>query len=64
MSRRAFGLYGGMILSFGIGALIGALLTHAFDVRTIWVSAALIARAGVMFVLEKRSSRGPEVSVA
>ena len=42
-SWRAFSVYGGLILSFGTGALIGALLTHAFDVRAIWVSAALIA---------------------
>jgi uncharacterized membrane protein YoaK (UPF0700 family) len=63
-SWRAFGVYGGLILSFGTGALIGALLTHAFDVRAIWVSAALIAIAGVMFVVEKRSSARSEVSLA
>lgn len=55
-ARRAFGVYGGLILSFGTGALIGAVLTHAFDERAIWASAALIACAGVMFVVEKRTT--------
>jgi uncharacterized membrane protein YoaK (UPF0700 family) len=55
-SWRAFGVYGGLILSFAVGALIGALATEAFDVRAIGVSAALVAGAGVMFVLEKRAA--------
>lgn len=55
-SLRAFGVYGCLILSFGTGALIGAELNRALDVRAIWLPAGLIALAGVMFVLEQRST--------
>ena len=53
-SLRAFGVYGCLILSFATGALIGAEVTRALDVRAIWLPAALIVLAGVMFVLEQR----------
>ena len=57
-SLRAFGVYGCLILSFATGALIGAEVTRALDVRAIWLPAALIALAGVMFVLEQRTVDG------
>lgn len=58
-SRRGFGVYGCLILSFATGALVGAVMTEAFDVRAIWVPAALIAFTIVMFILEQRSRPRP-----
>jgi uncharacterized membrane protein YoaK (UPF0700 family) len=56
-SRRAFGVYGGLILAFASGALVGAFASQAFGVHAIWLPAALLAVTLCLFIIDERYMR-------
>jgi uncharacterized membrane protein YoaK (UPF0700 family) len=56
-SRRAFGVYGTLILAFGCGALIGAIASRAWGVHAIWLPAAFLAATLCLFIIDERHLR-------
>jgi uncharacterized membrane protein YoaK (UPF0700 family) len=53
-SRRAFGVYGALILAFASGALIGAITSRAWGVHAIWLAAGLLAVTLCLFIIDER----------
>jgi uncharacterized membrane protein YoaK (UPF0700 family) len=56
-SRKAFGIYAGLIGSFAGGAIAGAFATRALGPHAIWVPAGLLAVTLVLFVIDEREGR-------
>ncbi len=56
-SRRAFGVYGTLIVSFAIGALIGAFASRAWGVHAIWLPAGFLAFTLCLFIIDERHVR-------
>jgi uncharacterized membrane protein YoaK (UPF0700 family) len=56
-SRRAFGVYGTLILAFGGGALIGAIASRAWGVHAIWLPAGFLAATLCLFIIDERHLR-------
>ena len=52
-SRRAFGVYGTLILAFATGALIGAIASQAWEVRAIWLPAGFLAVTLCLFIIDE-----------
>jgi uncharacterized membrane protein YoaK (UPF0700 family) len=53
-SRRAFGVYGALILVFAAGALIGAVASLALGVHAIWLPAGVLAITLCLFIIDER----------
>ena len=53
-SRRAFGVYGALILAFAAGALIGAVASLALGVHAIWLPAGVLAITLCLFIIDER----------
>jgi uncharacterized membrane protein YoaK (UPF0700 family) len=56
-SRRAFGVYGSLILAFAVGALIGAIASRAWGVHAIWLPAGFLAITLCLFIIDERHLR-------
>lgn len=56
-SRRAFGVYGALIVAFALGALIGAIATRAWGVHAIWLPAGMLAVTLCLFIIDERHLR-------
>ena len=56
-SRRAFGVYGALILVFAAGALVGAVASLAMGVRAIWLPAGFLAVTLCLFIIDERHLR-------
>jgi uncharacterized membrane protein YoaK (UPF0700 family) len=56
-SRRAFGVYGSLIVAFAIGALIGAFASRAWGVHAIWLPAGFLAFTLCLFIIDERHLR-------
>ena len=56
-SRRAFGVYGALILAFAAGALIGAVASLALGVHAIWLPAGVPAITLCLFIIDERHLR-------
>ena len=56
-SRRAFGVYGALILAFAAGALIGAVASLALGVHAIWLPAGVLAITLCLFIIDERHLR-------
>jgi uncharacterized membrane protein YoaK (UPF0700 family) len=56
-SRRAFGVYGTLILAFASGALIGAIASRAWGVHAIWLPAGFLAVTLCLFIIDERRPR-------
>ena len=56
-SRRAFGVYGALILAFAFGALIGAIASRAWGVHAIWLPAGFLAVTLCLFIIDERHLR-------
>jgi uncharacterized membrane protein YoaK (UPF0700 family) len=56
-SRRAFGVYGALIVVFAVGALIGAFASRAWGVHAIWLSAGFLAFTLCLFIIDERRLR-------
>lgn len=56
-SRRAFGVYGTLIVAFAIGALIGAFASRAWGVHAIWLPAGFLAFTLCLFIIDERHVR-------
>jgi len=56
-SRRAFGVYGALILTFAAGALIGAVASLALGVHAIWLPAGVLAITLCLFIIDERHLR-------
>jgi uncharacterized membrane protein YoaK (UPF0700 family) len=56
-SRRAFGVYGALILAFGAGALVGAIASRAWGVHAIWLPAGFLAITLCLFIIDERHLR-------
>jgi uncharacterized membrane protein YoaK (UPF0700 family) len=54
-ARRAFGVYGTLIVAFTTGAIVGAVASLAWDVRAIWVPAAILAVTLCLFIIDERT---------
>ncbi len=54
-SRKAFGVYGALILAFASGALIGAIASRAWGVHAIWLPAGFLAVTLCLFIIDERS---------
>jgi uncharacterized membrane protein YoaK (UPF0700 family) len=53
-SRKAFGVYGALILAFASGALIGAIASRAWGVHAIWLPAGFLAVTLCLFIIDER----------
>jgi uncharacterized membrane protein YoaK (UPF0700 family) len=53
-SRKAFGIYGALILAFGSGALIGAIASRTWGVHAIWLPAGFLAVTLCLFIIDER----------
>jgi uncharacterized membrane protein YoaK (UPF0700 family) len=53
-SRRAFAIYGALIGSFAMGAVLGAIASRAWQVHAIWLASAMLA--ATLFLITRRSS--------
>ncbi len=53
-SRRAFGVYGALIVTFASGALIGAYASRAWGVHAIWLPAGFVAVTLCLFIIDER----------
>src|SRR4051812_44372765 len=51
--RRAFGVYGALIVVFASGALIGAVASVAWGVHAVWVAAGILAVTLVLFIVDE-----------
>ncbi|MCV7298699.1 DUF1275 domain-containing protein [Mycobacterium barrassiae] len=56
-SRRAFSVYGALIVVFTAGAVTGSVATMAWGVHAIWLPAALLAVTLVLFIIDERHLR-------
>jgi uncharacterized membrane protein YoaK (UPF0700 family) len=56
-SRRAFGVYGALIVAFASGALVGAFASRAWGVHAIWVPAGFLAVTLCLFIIDERHVR-------
>lgn len=56
-SRKAFGVYGALILAFASGALIGAIASRAWGVHAIWLPAGFLAVTLCLFIIDERQLR-------
>jgi len=56
-SRRAFGVYGSLILAFAVGALVGAIASRAWGVHAIWLPAGFLAITLCLFIIDERHLR-------
>jgi uncharacterized membrane protein YoaK (UPF0700 family) len=56
-SRRAFGVYGTLIVAFAAGALIGAFASRAWGVHAIWLAAGFLAVTLCLFIIDERHLR-------
>jgi uncharacterized membrane protein YoaK (UPF0700 family) len=56
-SRRAFGVYGALIVAFAAGALIGAVASLALGVHAIWLPAGVLAITLCLFIIDERHLR-------
>jgi uncharacterized membrane protein YoaK (UPF0700 family) len=56
-SRRAFGVYGALIVVFAVGALIGAFASRAWGVHAIWLPAGFLAFTLCLFIIDERHLR-------
>jgi uncharacterized membrane protein YoaK (UPF0700 family) len=56
-SRRAFGVYGALILAFAVGAFVGAAASLAWGVRAIWLPAGFLAFTLALFIIDERHLR-------
>jgi uncharacterized membrane protein YoaK (UPF0700 family) len=56
-SRRAFGVYGALILAFASGALIGAVASHAWEQHAVWLPAGFLAVTLCLFIIDERHLR-------
>jgi uncharacterized membrane protein YoaK (UPF0700 family) len=56
-SRRAFGVYGALILAFAAGALIGAVASLVLGVHAIWLPAGVLAITLCLFIIDERHLR-------
>jgi uncharacterized membrane protein YoaK (UPF0700 family) len=56
-SRRAFGVYGALIVAFASGALIGAIASRAWGVHAIWLPAGFLAITLCLFIIDERHLR-------
>jgi uncharacterized membrane protein YoaK (UPF0700 family) len=53
-SRKAFGVYGALILAFASGALAGAVASSAWGVHAIWLPAGFVAVTLCLFIIDER----------
>ena len=53
-SRKAFGVYGVLIVAFAVGALIGAIASRAWGVHAIWLPAGFLAITLGLFIIDER----------
>jgi uncharacterized membrane protein YoaK (UPF0700 family) len=53
-SRKAFGVYGALILAFASGALAGAFASQAWGVHAIWLPAGFLAVTLCLFIMDER----------
>jgi uncharacterized membrane protein YoaK (UPF0700 family) len=53
-SRKAFGVYGALILAFASGALMGAIASRAWGVHAIWLPAGFLAVTLCLFIIDER----------
>ncbi|WP_101946836.1 YoaK family protein [Mycobacterium sp. 3519A] len=51
--RRAFGVYGALILTFATGALVGAYASRAWGVHAIWLPAGFLAVTLCLFIIDE-----------
>jgi uncharacterized membrane protein YoaK (UPF0700 family) len=58
-SRRAFAVYGSLILAFASGAVIGAVATRAWGVHAIWLPAGFLAFTLGLFIIDERKGEEP-----
>ncbi len=56
-SRRAFGVYGALIVVFAAGALIGAIASRAWGVHAIWLPAGFLTFTLCLFIIDERHLR-------
>jgi uncharacterized membrane protein YoaK (UPF0700 family) len=56
-SRRAFGVYGALILAFASGALIGAVASRAWEQHAVWLPAGFLAVTLCLFIIDERHLR-------
>jgi uncharacterized membrane protein YoaK (UPF0700 family) len=56
-SRRAFGVYGTLIVAFAVGALIGAFASRAWGVHAIWLPAGFLAFTLCLFIIDEQHLR-------
>jgi uncharacterized membrane protein YoaK (UPF0700 family) len=49
---RAWGVYAALIGAFAAGAVLGAVLSRAWDVHAIWVAAGILAVTLVLFIVD------------
>src|SRR5690242_16423850 len=56
-SRRAFGVYGTLIVAFAAGALIGAFAGRAWGVHAIWLPVGFLAVTLCLFIIDERYLR-------
>ena len=55
--RRAFAVYGALIVAFTMGALIGAVASVAWGVHAVWVAAGILAITLCLFIIDERHLR-------
>lgn len=56
-SRKAFGVYGALIVAFASGALIGAIASRAWGVHAIWLPAGFLAITLCLFIIDEQHLR-------
>jgi uncharacterized membrane protein YoaK (UPF0700 family) len=56
-SRRAFVVYGSLILAFTAGAYTGAVTSLAWGVHAVWVPAGFLAVTLCLFIIDERNLR-------
>lgn len=52
-SRRAFGVYGALIIAFASGALTGAFASRAWGVHAIWLPAGFLTITLCLFIIDE-----------
>jgi uncharacterized membrane protein YoaK (UPF0700 family) len=57
VSRRAFWVYGALIVAFAFGALAGAFASRAWGVHAIWLPAGFLAVTLCLFIIDERHLR-------
>jgi uncharacterized membrane protein YoaK (UPF0700 family) len=56
-SRRAFGVYGTLIVAFAVGAFAGALASDKWGIHAIWLPAGFLAITLCLFIVDERHLR-------